>query len=252
MINPILFPLYGSFAIHWYGVMVAIGVLIAIHLSEREMLQKKLLSSALYHELLFLCIITGIFGGKLVYILSEESWSLYSFMAFFQGGFSILGTITAIMCTLLFVLYKRNKEILPILDIIACYAPLIQAFGRVGCFLAGCCHGTATMSSFAVTYTHQLSLAPLGIPLCPTQLYSAFILGGICVFLWSLKKVIRTKGLLSCAYILSISAERFTMDFFRDDRIWTSYSSFLSFHQLFALLLGGSALVLLLFLLYRK
>ena len=45
---------------------------------------------------------------------------------------------------------------------------LAQAFGRIGCFFAGCCYGVPTTSSLGVTFPAG-SLAPSGMKLVPTS-----------------------------------------------------------------------------------
>lgn len=252
MINPVLLPLCGSLAIHWYGVMIALGLILFITLSQKKFDQKKLLTSEEYHTLLFYSILAGVLGGKLVHIISEwheyQSWT--EIFMFAQGGFSILGTVIAVAITVPVMLHKFQKPLLPVMDIVASYAPLIQAFGRIGCLIAGCCSGCPTTSVFSVMYTHPESLAPRFIPLCPTQLYSAAALLFIFCILWIISRTNPKAGTISVLYFILIGVERFVIDFWRDDRIFLKgdgVCSLFSFHQWLALaiVLCASALLIL-------
>jgi phosphatidylglycerol:prolipoprotein diacylglycerol transferase len=79
------------------------------------------------------------------------------------------------MVPTLALMSRRLKLSLPALADIA--APVFAfglAVGKIGCFLAGCCHGTPTQVPWAVTFNHPDSLAePKGVPLHPSQLYEA-------------------------------------------------------------------------------
>lgn len=251
MINPVLLPIVGNLAIHWYGVMIACGVMLAIYLSQNALIKSGLLTAEQYHQILVSSIIAGFIGGKLIYLITEENGALLTISHFFEGGFSILGTILGIALTLPFLLRKYHKPIFPILDIIVTVAPLIQCFGRIGCFIAGCCYGCKAATSLSVTYTHSLSLAPLGIPLYPIQLYSAGALFMIFIIMQISARYYHRPGYLTCLYLILLSLERFIIDFWRDDRIWTSVSSILSFHQLFALGFMGIGLCILILIIKR-
>lgn len=246
MINPVLLPLYGPLAIHWYGVMIAIGVIVFVYYTERILQQKKLLSYEQYHQLILYAIIAGIIGGKIMYIITEEpSASATDIVRFFEGGFSILGTVLGIALIMPLFLYSLNKPLAPITDICVSFVPLIQVFGRIGCFLAGCCAGTCTNVAWSVTYSHPQSLAPLGIALHPVQLYSAFLLGVIFLLLQYLRGLKLRSGTISMLYLIFISMERFFIDFWRYDRLMISWFPVLSWYQLVAISIGIVAGILL-------
>ena len=70
------------------------------------------------------------------------------------------------------------------LDILSIVATIIHGFGRLGCFFAGCCYGLPTKSFIGITFTDAKSQAkPLETPLHPTQLYEAFFIGSMMIFL---------------------------------------------------------------------
>lgn len=122
--------------------------------------------------------------------------------------------------------------------------PLFHAFGRVGCFLAGCCHGIEYDGIFSVTFTNSPA-APNGVPLFPVQLAEAllnFILAGILSVMYT-KKLRR--GTVTATYMISYAIIRFVLEFFRGDLIRgvaiLSTSQWISI----AMLIVGVALVIL-------
>ena len=73
-------------------------------------------------------------------------------------------------------LYCRIKKLkfLAYFDLMMPSIALAQGFGRIGCFLAGCCYGKETSGPLAVTFTSS-DFAPNNIPLIPTQIYSSIL-----------------------------------------------------------------------------
>ena len=178
-------------------------------------------------------ILIGMFvGGHLVYGITNTSKiififqhiSEYNFLSFvvdffgvcfggmvFYGG--LLGGIAAMW------LVCRTGKYIPsniMFDIWAICVPLFHTFGRIGCFMAGCCYGRETASFIGVTFPEG-GLAPAGIKLIPTQLIEAvidiFIL--IAVIIVLNKEKLRVYALPF--YIITYSIMRFILEFFRGD-----------------------------------
>ena len=110
---------------------------------------------------------------------------------------------------LLFILYGSDRYI-------SVYVALAQGFGRIGCFLAGCCYGVETDSAFSVTF-HDSAYAPNGVALFPSQLVSSgldFIhFAVLCV----VAKKNKTPGRIGALYLIFYSIGRFCIEFFRGD-----------------------------------
>ncbi|MBW2099219.1 MAG: prolipoprotein diacylglyceryl transferase, partial [Deltaproteobacteria bacterium] len=90
-------------------------------------------------------------------------------------------------------------------------------FGRLGCFSAGCCYGKLPDLPWAVTFTNPDSLAPLGVPLHPTQLYSAANNLIIFGFLLLFKRIKKFEGQLFWIYVLLYGITRSIIEIFRGD-----------------------------------
>jgi len=242
-----LLHIYGPFSIQSFGLIIAIGLLLFTWLIQRHPKRKNLLSDEQFSAIILLGIISGIIGGRLLYIaqMYHKMPSIWSGLRIWEGGFSILGTLIAIPIALTIYLKKKNIPALPFFDIIALYSGLFQAISRIGCFFAGCCYGLATNLPWGITYTDCLSLAPTGISIHPTQLYSSIFL--FCIFLFMrffAAKKFKKPGQLITLYLALASLERFTVAFWRADREYLSgiVLNLLSIHQWLALLLCFFAL----------
>lgn len=251
---PVVCHLCGPFSIHSYGLCIAAGVALALILGLHDKRVSAVLSREHLFSLLNLSIVSGVFGGRLFHVLTEPEQyrTVMDIFAFWEGGFAVLGTLIAIIVSVGLYLWKRHLLVWRILDLAGIYAPLIQGFGRIGCFCAGCCYGVECSSWWAITYTHPLSLAPLGIPLCPVQLLNAAALIGLfllCYFL-PLSRVPGVTGLSAFAGLLLI---RFMGDFWRGDASGIAgFGDFMfSVHQLVSFALLACVLVAILFLVWR-
>ena len=125
-----------------------------------------------------------------------------------------------------------SKYFLDYFDIVMPEVALAQAFGRIGCFLAGCCYGRPTDSVFGVVFPED-SLAPAGIKLIPTQLISAVGDFAIAIILIILADVVFKKakesslkaktgfgmvsGDIGCIYMFLYGIGRFLVEFLRND-----------------------------------
>lgn len=220
---PRLIHLYGPFWIHSYGVMIALGFFIFLALTLNHPHRKKLISSEKYLNVLFLGLIAGIVGGRTLFIMSEWNYYQHNLLEIFmpwEGGMTVLGSIIGVIITVPIYLRLHRINLLKLFDLAAQYAPLMQAIGRIGCLMAGCCHGKiAHHLSWAITFTNPEGFAPLHVPLHPTQLYLGIASLTIFFFLNIIAQAIAHKpGLLISIYLLLESISRFTIDFWRGDR----------------------------------
>ena len=110
--------------------------------------------------------------------------------------------------------------------------PLAHGFGRIGCFLAGCCYGVPYHGHFSVVFPEG-SLAPAGIELFPVQIFEAiflFVIFGILLFAklkFSFKYPVELYFLLYG--ILRIITESLRFDEMRGKLLGISTSQWISF-----------------------
>ena len=220
---PRLLHLYGPVWIHSYGVMIALGFILFIALTLRHPLRQKYISKEIFLNTIFVGLIGGVLGGRLLFIatnfsdfLSSPLEALYPWV----GGFVVLGSIIGALVSVVWYLRKNRILVLPILDLAALYAPLFQAVARFGCLFAGCCYGAhAPDLTWAITFSNTDGLAPLGIPLHPTQVYASLASFGIFLLLNICYRFFRLRfGAVISLYLMLENAARFFVDFWRGDR----------------------------------
>lgn len=140
MFTRTILHLYGPFTIYSYGVMVALGCLLAYYLILKDPKRQNLFSEQDLIEGFSLAILVSVLGGRIFYLLQSHS-SLHSFtdiVAVNNGGLSVMGTFIALLIFVPSYLYYRSIPIAPTLDLVSVYIPLLQAIARLGCFFAGC------------------------------------------------------------------------------------------------------------------
>jgi phosphatidylglycerol:prolipoprotein diacylglycerol transferase len=234
------FTLFGhDAAIHTYGVMAMIGFLAALLVARWRASRVGLVPDEIT-DLAIWALLAGIAGSRIVYILQNTDyffdthrpgWSLFDLIKIWEGGLVFYGGFIGAMVVTLILLRVKKLKILPVLDVLAPSLALGQAFGRIGCYLHGCCYGRPVHAGAwygcvypADTYVHYFKGQALGViafapdtPLWPTQLASSFDLFCIFAILSLYFRHQRRAGQVVALYLILVSVERFTMEFFRGD-----------------------------------
>lgn len=213
-------------------------------------------------DLSLLMLLAGILGARLMHVLVEDNplnpgrpilyyylehpgdiFKLWNGLAFY-GGF-----LLAVPLGLWFAKAK-GLGVAKVTDIAAVAIPVGLVFGRLGCFMAGCCHGRPTDLPWGVTFTDPMSLArPLGVALHPTQLYSsAFALVLYFLMYFQKRRWRKFPGQVFLSFCLLYSAGRFLIEFVRNDNRGLWFGGSLSSSQVIALPVVVVSLVLLLWL----
>lgn len=238
---PLSIPLFGPFSLHIYGAMIALGVSAFLVAFSFDSERKKLLTMDQVYTLVALSIVTGVLGGKLLYLAEcvGECSTASELFSFWNAGFSVLGAFIAVPLSISWYMRKHNLSIIRSFDRAVLYVPLTFAISRLGCFFAGCCYGIPTSCFTAVMYTDPDSLAPLCKSLHPTQLYSAGLEFLLFIFMFTIgQKKLKKTGQLFGTYFMLMGIERFIVDFLRGDR--TLISDSFSFSQIAA---GGVGMI---------
>lgn len=118
-------------------------------------------------------------------------------------------------------------------------------FGRMGCFFAGCCYGRVCDFPWSVKFTHPDSLAPIGIPLHPTQLYSSLNNLMIFIVLWYFRRRKKYDGQLFLIYVSLYGITRSFLEVFRGDDRGDFLFEILSVSQVLGLSMAGIAFIML-------
>lgn len=208
----------GPFTVYGYGLMIGIGV-IAAYLSAEYRAKKLKLNPDLILGLVIWCLGFGYLGSKLLYcftVLDQLIADPAAFLRSIQSGWVVYGGLIGGM--LGGFLYSRHKKVnfMPYFDLGMPSVALAQAFGRIGCFWAGCCYGKQTDSAIGFVYTCS-DFAPNGVALIPTQLISSALdfLNFAVLVIMSKKK--KAEGQIAGLYLIFYSVGRFVLEYFRGD-----------------------------------
>jgi len=215
---PILFKI-GDFALHTYGVLLAVGFMLAVLLARREA-PRTGIDPNLILDLSFYLLLAALVGSRLFYVLT--SWQEFAenpidALKFWRGGLVFYGGLIFAFLVGLWYVRKHRLNFQKMADLTAPSIAIGHSLGRLGCFSAGCCYGKSTSAFCAVTFRDPNSLAPLGIPLHPTQLYESAATFGIFLALIAMRRLERLQGRLLWYYLLFYSIARFFLEFYRDD-----------------------------------
>lgn len=215
--RPILFD-FGWISIKGYGFMISLGIAAAILLANYRG-RKKEMDTDVIIDIAIYGIIGGVIGGKLLYILTELPYIIKNPVVLrdmLSGGFVLYGAIIGGALGAYIFLKRKNMSFIKYFDLVAPSIALAQSFGRIGCFLAGCCYGKPTDGPFGVVFKNS-GYAPANIHIHPTQIYSSIGDLAICLILIFFASKPRKDGQVGGLYMILYSIGRFFMEFLRDD-----------------------------------
>ncbi len=227
----------GSVTVHSYGLMIALGILVAAAALYREAPRLKIDPDYLL-EAVIIGAFSGLIGARLLYmIINRDHYSTQPFFVFFTQfeGLSFYGGLFLGVIGLYAWSRWRRIGFLKITDILSPYLALGYAFGRIGCFLNGCCYGLVSDLPWAL----PASLAD-DLPRHPVQLYAAFGALLIFIFLKKLSPLRPFVGFVTVSLFVFYGLMRFTTEFFRHgEPAWLGLTG----AQLFSLLLVIASLL---------
>lgn len=208
----------GPVTIYGYGLMIGIGLLAAFFMADKRAKAKGLDPDHIFN-MGFISAILGFVGAKLLFLLLDLPVIIQSgnFWAYLTGnGFIVYGGIISGVLTA--VVYSRIKKVafLKYFDLAAPSISVAQAFGRLGCFLAGCCYGRETDLPIGITFRHS-NYAPNNVSLIPTQIISSLGNFGITLILILYARKERPAGKVGGLYIILYAVGRFAVEFLRND-----------------------------------
>jgi phosphatidylglycerol:prolipoprotein diacylglycerol transferase len=135
---PILLKI-GEFTLHTYGLLLAVGFLLAVMVALRE--SKRLgVDPNIMMDLAFYALLAALIGSRFFYVLT--SWEEFrdnpvDIVRFWRGGLVFYGGLIFAFLVGLWYVRKHNLNFRHLADIVAPAIPLGQAVGRLGCFSAG-------------------------------------------------------------------------------------------------------------------
>lgn len=215
---PILFEA-GSITIYSYGLMIALGIVAGVAYMVIQGRREVGLTFDQANSLFLYIFMAAFAGGKLFLFFENPSGYLEDPQRLLTGqGFVFYGSFLLAIPTLFWFFRRHKLHTYKMLDIMAVTTCLVHMFGRIGCFLAGCCYGIPTDSILGVTFSDAACYAqPLHTPLYPTQLFEAFYILLVMIFLLYIRSKRSFYGQLFLSYLILYAIGRFGLELFRGD-----------------------------------
>lgn len=245
-----MYPYEIFFGIDLYTLLLCVGIIAAL-LTFRIFSDRK----KMYWKIQNFAILVGVFSIVVGYGSAVLFQAFYNFLADTSKEFVINrgtgatfygGLIGGALCFLIFyfgigaILFKKEKQHLKaffdIANIAAASIAIAHAFGRLGCFMAGCCHGAPTDAWYGVYFDYYK------IKAVPIQLFEAIFL--FALFGFFVYRIIKNRTCNLPIYMVSYGIWRFIVEFFRGDDRGATVVSFLTPSQLIAILMIFGAIAL--------
>jgi phosphatidylglycerol---prolipoprotein diacylglyceryl transferase len=217
--HPILFD-FGFLKIYSYGFLIMLGAF-AAYLYALKHSHAIGLSKDGTSEMALLIIVAAYAGGKIFLWFSD--WNYYinhpmKMISFNGSGFVFYGSFIVCLLSLTAFFHFKKVKSAAAFDVLAVSTALVHGFGKLGCLMAGCCHGKICSAAYGIVYTNPLSQAhPLNAPLFPVPLIDATIIFSACIFLIWYQVRKKFDGELMLWYIFIYSTARFFTEFLRGD-----------------------------------
>ncbi len=233
--HPVLLEL-GPIRLHSYGLMIALGFLLILWLMQRDA-SKLGINPDIISELAIGSLIIGVVSSRLLHIaMYSQNYSIsdpVGLVAVWRGGLVFQGAIPTVILYLYWAFKKKNIDFWIMPEVVIPYVPLAQAFGRMGCFFNGCCHGRRADSlpwavvfpidspayrTHIAEYPQFIDVLTQSFPVHPTQIYSIIGLLIICALLLGLRKWWHPfAGFTLPLYLILYGVKRVNVEHFRGD-----------------------------------
>jgi phosphatidylglycerol:prolipoprotein diacylglycerol transferase len=172
--------------------------------------------------LMFLTFVFAFAGTRALYLYQhsgEYSWKLFKN---WQSGFVLYGGLIAGVAAGVLYIKMRGHSVAQFADLAAAPMMLALAFGRIGCFMNGCCHGKPGAGFPCVTFPansppgEKNGFQPASVH--PTQLYeTAATVGFFFLLSWIYRRKRKAQGEVFLIMAMLYAAWRFVIEFFRGD-----------------------------------
>ncbi len=213
-IDPVLVS-FGPMSIRYYGVIYALGFLLAYMAVRRAIKNKELpLSIDDLDTYMLWLIVAVVIGARVAEVIFYNP--LYYFAhpleipALWHGGLSFHGGLVGALLITFFVAKKKRISFLHLADILSLPAALALAFGRIANFINGELYGTPTNLPWAVKFPGAPEFRH------PSQLYEAAKNLLIFFVLRAVKKPHRQQGIIFGLFLTLYGIIRFAIEFVKE------------------------------------
>ncbi len=219
----------GPFVLSWYGLMYAVAIILGLRIVRGYTTRKGITQAAVY-RILWWCILAGIIGGRLYFVIQQpDLFSYYlaqpqHILATWEGGMAFYGAIFLVIPTLIWRARRERINPLVLLDAGVLFAAAGQIFGRIGNLINGDIIGYRSTLPWSTVYQNPHSWACLNpatcnVPVQPAagyELLTNILMLGLMFFIaWR----VRRPGILMLVYLFGYAITQFLLFFVRDNLI---------------------------------
>lgn len=191
------------------GVIAGVAVIVIFLCKDKVSTDKKALVLVIYGTLIG-CLVGAWLMDNIAHCIGGEPFG--------SGGISANGGIIGAVAACYFcgvIVFGCQNDARYFLHLTVPSLALVQAFGRIGCFFAGCCYGIPARWGIGVTYPEGSEAALMygaGTKLVPTQLIESAFLFALTA---ALLLFVRKRRLVF--YLYAYGTYRFFAEFWRGD-----------------------------------
>lgn len=234
---------FGGWQLWSYGVLVALAFALGLALAMREARlagedPQRVLDLALF------VVLAAVVGARVGFAVLHPEIADDPLRAFWQGGLSFPGGLLAAGAVAAWYLRRHRLSPARLADLSAPAVLLGLAVADLGCLAAGCEYGRPTSLSIGLVFRDARGLAPTGVPLHPTQLYStawSLVLLGAVLWVRS-RPAPRRPGQIALLALGGLALGQFVVEWFRGDPRPMLLPPYLSAAQPIELTVGLTAL----------
>ncbi|MGE5629155.1 MAG: prolipoprotein diacylglyceryl transferase [Solirubrobacterales bacterium] len=220
--NPVAFSVFGL-DIMWYGILIALGVIAAITLSQYTCK----LNNTSFDEIMNIFLIafpSGVVGARIYYVVFQFDYYRNNLIDIFnvrQGGLAIHGGIIFSMAATYIYTRVKRDSFLKYADTAAPCIVLAQGIGRWGNFFNSEAHGGPVTQNFIQKFPEfiQKGMYINGSYYHPTFLYESLWDITVCIILILILRKSPRKGTVIALYIGLYSLGRFFIEGLRTDSL---------------------------------
>jgi phosphatidylglycerol---prolipoprotein diacylglyceryl transferase len=225
-------PIFGGVSIYGFGAMLVLAFVSATALGWWRAKREQLDPEVIVDMAFWVCLV-GMIGARLFYCFEywgHEINSLWDVVQYWKGGIVFYGGIVG--GTIAFFVYRRLRPfpLRPYMDVIAPALAVGTIFGRIGCFLNGCCYGDTCQLPWAVSFPahsppwwHHRALGMIApdalysLPIHPTQIYASTDGLVLLLLLSAYFPLRRRDGEVIALLMIAYPVTRFLIEFLRND-----------------------------------
>lgn len=227
-IDPIAISFGENFKIAWYGVIIGLGIVVAMYLASKEG-ERKGMHPDFILDMAFWAVPIAIIGARIYYVAFE--WPYYmehpeQIIQIWNGGIAIYGALIAGALTVYFYTKKHHVSFMLTLDVLAPAVLIAQSIGRWGNFINQEAHGAEVSREFLEKLflpefiINQMNIQ--GTYYHPTFLYESLwsLLGFVIILYLRRRPDTLREGEVFFTYIMWYALGRFFIEGMRTDSLY--------------------------------